>query len=249
MVLAAMTAGCSSSAVAPVSSRGETAHARVVAPSPPARESAHPPAEHVVVSGDTLYGIAWRYGFDYRDIARWNGVKSPFVIRPGQRLKLIPPPADVQPADGPTAAKNSTRPSGAEVGKTPGATTVTGALRWQWPTPGTLVSLDTPSSRKGIDIAGRQGQDVKAAAAGEVVYSGSGLLGYGRLIIIKHSDTYLSAYAYNEHLLVKEGDKVGIGQQIATMGKAASGKTVLHFEIRKDGKPVNPLDYLPRRSS
>jgi lipoprotein NlpD len=104
---------------------------------------------------------------------------------------------------------------------------------------------DSPTSRKGVDIVGEKGQPVKAAAAGAVVYSGSGLLGYGRLIIVKHSDTFLSAYAYNEQLLVAEGDQVSAGQQIATMGTDNDGRSVLHFEIRKDGKPVNPLDHLP----
>jgi lipoprotein NlpD len=100
-----------------------------------------------------------------------------------------------------------------------------------------------------VDISGRQGQPIVAAAPGVVVYSGSGLLGYGRLIIIKHNDTYLSAYAYNERLLVQEGDRVAAAQEIATMGLGNDGHPVLHFQIRKDGKPVNPLDYLPKRSS
>ena len=121
-----------------------------------------------------------------------------------------------------------------------------GAIDWQWPTSGRVIKSDSPTARKGLEIAGSQGQAVNAAAAGSVVYSGSGLLGYGRLIILKHSDTFLSAYAYNERLLVAEGDQVATGQQIATMGLDNSGQPVLHFEIRKDGRPVNPMEHLPR---
>ena len=123
-----------------------------------------------------------------------------------------------------------------------------GVIDWQWPTSGRVIKSDSPTARKGLEIAGSQGQAVKAAAAGSVVYSGSGLLGYGRLIILKHSDTFLSAYAYNERLLVAEGDQVATGQQIATMGLDNSGQPVLHFEIRKDGRPVNPMEHLPRSS-
>ena len=118
---------------------------------------------------------------------------------------------------------------------------------WRWPTAGRLVKLNQPTSKKGIDIAGNLGQPVKTSAAGSVVYSGSGLLGYGKLIIIKHNDTYLSAYAHNNELLVGEGDRVDVGQTIAKMGKTPSGQSLLHFEIRKNGKPVNPLTLLPKR--
>lgn len=119
---------------------------------------------------------------------------------------------------------------------------------WRWPTAGELVRLNSPVARKGIDISGREGQQINASADGVVVYSGSGLLGYGKLIIIKHNDTYLSAYAHNQVIQVKEGDTVRGGQQIGTMGKGNRGQPLLHFEIRKDGKPVDPLQYLPARS-
>ena len=119
-------------------------------------------------------------------------------------------------------------------------------ITWQWPTRGKLVASRSPTSKKGIDISGEAGQKVVAAADGEIVYSGNGFLGYGKLIIIKHSKIYLSAYAYNHKLIVNEGDKVKAGQQIATMGLDNKGAPVLHFEIRKNGKPVNPLQRLPQ---
>lgn len=119
---------------------------------------------------------------------------------------------------------------------------------WRWPTTGELLRSNSPVARKGVDITGREGQQVHAAADGVVVYSGSGLLGYGKLIIIKHNETYLSAYAHNQVIQVKEGDAVKGGQQIGTMGKGNKGQPLLHFEIRKDGKPVDPLQYLPART-
>ncbi len=120
-----------------------------------------------------------------------------------------------------------------------------GMLAWQWPTRGKVIRSNSPIAQKGLDISGREGQQVTAAADGVVVYSGSGLLGYGKLIIIKHNETYLSAYAHNQMIQVKEGDTVNSGQIIGTMGKGNKGQPLLHFEIRKDGKPVDPLQYLP----
>lgn len=120
-----------------------------------------------------------------------------------------------------------------------------GMFAWQWPTRGQVIRSNSPVAQKGLDISGREGQQVMAAADGVVVYSGSGLLGYGKLIIIKHNETYLSAYAHNQIIQVKEGDTVSSGQSIGTMGKGNKGQPLLHFEIRKDGKPVDPLQYLP----
>jgi lipoprotein NlpD len=122
--------------------------------------------------------------------------------------------------------------------------------RWVWPTDGPLLRPFFPDNagKKGIDIGGGLGQSVRAASEGKVVYSGSGLIGYGKLIIIKHNKTYLSAYAHNRRLLVKEGDYVRIGQRIAELGNTATEKPMLHFEIRRNGEPVDPLRYLPARS-
>jgi len=212
---------------------------------------------HVVARGDTLYSIAWRYDHDYRDMANWNRIRSPYVIYPGQLLRLKPQPENRQEPARPAPDK-----PGTAITKTEQATTsskpasiqekkmyAAGQVKWHWPAQGELLKLDSPTSKKGIDISGKIGQRVRAAAMGDVVYSGSGLLGYGKLIIIKHNDTYLSAYAYNSQLLVKEGDSVKAGQDIAIMGQGNEPRPMLHFEIRKDGKPVNPLEILPRNQS
>jgi lipoprotein NlpD len=219
---------------------------------------------HIVVKGDTLYSIAWRYAQDYRDLARWNNISNNYVIYPGQFIRLKPDSKKVRAIQpGPIVSKKSTTSSTSKTTKEPtresiGHKTkvspakhsgVNEKIRWQWPTKGKLVKLNTPTSKKGLDIAGRAGQKVNAAAGGDVVYSGSGLLGYGKLIIIKHSDTYLSAYAHNEKIFAKEGDKVKAGQQIATMGLGNKGRPILHFEIRKDGTPINPLQHLPKNNS
>lgn len=119
-------------------------------------------------------------------------------------------------------------------------------LQWQWPASGKVEAASSTRGTKGVNILGREGQTVKAAAPGEIVYSGSGLTGYGKLIIVKHDENYLSAYAHNYKLLRKEGDKVAAGQPIAEMGSTGAKQTMLHFEIRRSGKPVNPLDYLPK---
>lgn len=201
---------------------------------------------HIVREGDTLYSIAWDAGLDYRALARWNDIPPPYVIRPGQRLRLRPgagydPPAtaSTRPANKP---KTSTRPE-------PAAADPVGPARngWIWPTSGPVIRGFSPSeSNPGIDIAGQAGQAVKSAADGRVVYSGDGLRGYGQLIIVKHNETYLSAYAHNRKLLVNEGQQVRRGQPIAEMGSTGTDRVKLHFEIRKQGTAVNPLQYLPK---
>lgn len=203
---------------------------------------------HTVSKGDTLYSIAWRYGYDYKTLASLNRIKSPYIIHPGQVIRLLPAKrsAAVQP---PPVAEKRSRPSDKPVAG-PGTRNRAGspasAIHWQWPARGRLLKSSSPTTQKGISIGGRTGQKIVAAATGKVVYSGSGLRGYGNLIIIKHNDTYLSAYAHNRKLIVKEGETVMAGQQISTMGLDGKGAPVLHFEIRKNGKPVNPLERLPR---
>jgi len=212
---------------------------------------------HTVDKGDTLYSIAWRYGLDYKELAAWNRIRSPYLIYPGQMLRLKranrqPRQRALQP--GPIVNKKAVKSAhGKPVGenvqtpeKTDRPSTQSGVIHWQWPTRGRLLKSASPTSKKGIGISGEIGQKVVAAAGGEVVYSGNGFLGYGKLIIIKHSEIYLSAYAHNNKLIVNEGDKVKAGQQIATMGLDSKGAPALHFEIRKNGKPVNPLHRLPR---
>ena len=259
---------CGGNVRAPVETLGDGAKKTPVVPA--AEVAAGPkqvPAYYTVSKGDTLYSIAWNYGYDYRDVANWNAISPPYVIYPGQRIRFSdksgelsshnqePVPAAVL-TPGPIIIKKKTGTDESlqketTTSPTPARAVQPGppsgdAFSWTWPTQGTIVKADTPVAKNGIDIAGKQGQQIYASAPGEVVYSGSGLLGYGRLIIIKHNDTFLSAYAHNSDMLVKEGDHVKGGQNIALMGETANGKTLLHFEIRKNGQPVDPLKYLPR---
>ncbi|MCB1561246.1 MAG: peptidoglycan DD-metalloendopeptidase family protein [Xanthomonadales bacterium] len=248
--------------------------------------------EYAVVRGDTMYGIAFRLGLDYRDLARWNGIHPPYTIHPGQRLKVVPPAGDVRPAvatpvrdDGvavtaplpdrppPSAAPSRPVTSAPVTAPTPrhpaplpppkpappppAKPPVTppppaagnGSVVWRWPVKGRLLATFATGdpTRQGIDIDGKAGDPVLAAAAGNVVYSGSGLVGYGELIIVKHNDTWLSAYGHNRKRLVAEGDRVTAGQVIAELGRSGASRDQLHFEIRRNGKPVDPLGQLPKR--
>ena len=217
-----------------------------------------------VKPSDTLYSIAWRYGLDYKELASWNQIDVNSTIHPGQRLMLIKPPGNGQSVAsvGNTSSQqseasvatssqstNSTtvQPSASvstassSIGKSPSS--------WRWPTQGKLISTFSAKEldRRGIDIGGELGQAILAVADGRVVYSGNGLAGYGNLIIIKHSETYLSAYAYSQQRLVNEGATVKAGKLIARMGEHKTREARLHFQIRKNGKPVDPLQYLPKR--
>lgn len=267
---------------------------------------------HRVERGETLYSIGWVYGYDYRQIAGWNNIPEPYILSPGQRLRVAPPSgqralpleeyresirenntdtgttAGRRPAPVVNATQETTRVvdkshSVREENKTAqehdAESVITAAKtavkklfnqsgvsikesanfsgRWQWPTKNRRVlrtfSANNPS-RQGLDIAGEKGSPVMAAAPGRVVYAGSGLVRYGRLIIIKHNEKFLSAYAHNQKLRVKEGDTVVAGQRIADMGRSGnvgekisnSHRAKLHFEIRRNGKPVDPKRYLPR---
>lgn len=199
----------------------------------------HTPTEqHIVRGGETLFAIAWRYGKDTSDLARWNDIDDPSMIYPGQVILLQPP-------DGKAPAAASAPRAAAPLPEIP-----TGpAPAWRWPVPGAVVTNfgERPGTGTGIIIAGKAGDPVRAAADGRVVYSGGGLIGYGKLIIIKHNDTYLSAYGYNASLLVAEGEHIRRGQRIATMGEGPGREPRLHFEIRQNGKPVNPRQLLPAR--
>lgn len=241
---------CACSTVnAPVSARKEKEQAAVAVSSSSAR-TARSHDSHTVSKGDTLFSIAWRYGYDYRTLASWNRIKAPFVIYPGQVIQLKPVKQRRAEQPPPVAQKRALEKPRVQQQNTArrkaAATTAATGIRWQWPARGKLLKPSSPTAQKGISISGRTGQKIVAAATGEVVYSGSGLRGYGNLIIIKHNDTYLSAYAYNRELIVKEGEMVKAGQQISTMGLDGKGAPVLHFEIRKNGKPVDPLRQLPR---
>ena len=206
---------------------------------------------HRVKVGETLYSIAFQYGRDHRDLIRWNQIRRPYTIYPNQKLRVVPINSDKK-----KLANNRVRIEPQKVIKSrkiPQKTRTNyvsnSKLKWIWPTKGKVVSTFSirDPGRRGIDIVGRKGQAINAAATGRVVYSGSGLRGYGNLIILKHNDAYFSAYAHTENVVVKENEKVKLGQRIADMGNTSSEKTKLHFEIRRNGKPVNPLNSLPRR--
>lgn len=201
-----------------------------------------PPTQHVVRRGETLFSISWRYGKDPSALARWNGLGDGSLIHPGQLIRLTPPPAGATTR---SSSSSGGRPKPKPLPPVP----TEPPPPWSWPTAGT-VSVPfggKPGTGTGILIDGNEGQTVRAAASGTVVYAGSGLIGYGQLIILKHNDTYLSAYGYNASLLVKEGEKINKGQRIATMGEGPERKARLHFEIRRNGKPVNPRQFLPAR--
>ncbi len=229
--------------------------------------------QYTVKPGDTLYSVAWRYGYDPRQVAAWNNIPPPFVIYPQQHIYIIPPHQKYartgQPPKHAVANRSTTSAAvrGGDYGriKTPPSTVVAGRhskvekhpprhqnrnISWLWPTAGKLLTrYSLAKGKKGVDIGGKLGQPIHAAAGGKVVYSGNGLIGYGNLIIIKHNDTYLSAYGHNSRLLVKEGTTVKQGDKIAEMGDSGKEGVMLHFEIRRDGKPVNPLRYLPKQDS
>jgi lipoprotein NlpD len=202
---------------------------------------------YVVRKGDSLYSIAFRYGLDYKSLARINGVRPPYTIYAGQSIRLRGSVKFRKKDGGPVATQSSSKRSSKE-SKTPRAPN-TLVASWLWPLKGRVInrfSLVQPVN-KGIDIAGGIGDTVMVAADGVVVYAGGNLRGYGQLVIVKHNDIFLSAYGNNEKMLVKEGEKVKAGKPIAWVGKTAANDVMLHFEIRRDGKPVDPMKYLPAR--
>lgn len=245
---------------------------------PPVSRAAPSPipssAVHIVRAGETLYGISFRFGLRYQDVAAWNGIGDPYTIEIGQRLRLRPPgsmTSPPRPDNGSIASSTPRRPhplspsAPRPVNPSPGSPTAAppatvtipparpaastvGAPSWRWPAQGQIIGryVSGDQTQQGINIAGSAGQPILAAADGIVVYSGAGLVGYGELIIIKHSDEWLSAYAHNRRRLVLEGGRVKSGDVIAEMGKTGAIREMLHFEIRRNGKPVDPLAFLPR---
>ncbi|MFP4131464.1 MAG: peptidoglycan DD-metalloendopeptidase family protein [Thiohalospira sp.] len=222
------------------------------------------PRYHTVSEGDTLYSIAWRYGYEPQTVAEWNDIDPPYTIEAGERIRVAPPAefgarearagsrgesgesggdAGSSDADGGDAAAASPEASGASKPRKPAGP----PPEWAWPVEGEVVRefRGDGNGKKGIGIAGEEGDPVRASAGGRVVYAGSGLIGYGRLIIIKHGQDYLSAYAHNRRLLADEGDRVEKGDEIAEMGDTGADRVMLHFEIREGGKPVDPGDHLP----
>ncbi|UPG84553.1 peptidoglycan DD-metalloendopeptidase family protein [Luteibacter aegosomatis] len=285
-------------------------HAAAATPAPPG-------GSYRVEKGDTLYSIAFRNKVDFRSLASWNGISSPYTIWPGQELRLSPPDsakrapvvaavptpppshpsapsqpsappapqpgfepvtaADTQPPAAPAPATTTNtpvvvagkpaesvvpppqptapasappapveNPSAATPIIASGATRSAGGITWRWPADGSLIKkFSSGDAIPGIEVAGKNGDPIRAAADGVVVYSGNGLVGYGELVIIKHSDSFLSAYGHNRKRLVKEGEKVKAGQVVAEMGSSGATRDELQFQIRRDGNPVDPLQYLP----
>jgi len=316
--LCLVLAGCAGSPRAPVVDRAPGTLQSRPAPSPVVKPVAAPPkpsapmAEarpetYTVRRGDTLYAIALDHGVEYRELAEWNALADPNVIREGQVLRLNPPGvAQARPVAGagsvtaqplapgdaiktepralrlpyseenlallkgqatpskPVAAGPRLEPAKPEPAKPelakPGVPPVTAKpeaqaaaetgddkIEWGWPAGGRVLAGFSDPANKGIDIAGKKGEPVFASASGRVVYMGEGLRGYGKLVIVKHSNTYLSAYAHNDVILVKEQQAVVKGQKIAEIGSSGTDATKLHFEIRRQGKPVDPMRYLPAR--
>jgi len=264
---------CSSSGVAPVSNRNEIEKSSPNISKPSAstkkktqkrivKKQKKSPKNvkncYVVEKGDTLYSIAWRYNHDYKELANWNNIEPPYIIYLGKSIcfnpiqkrqvkKLKSDSKDVKFSKKESIKhKDEVQTDTVVKNKKSTKNLSSGVVKWFWPTKGKVVKANSPTSKKGLNISGTHGQSINAAAGGEVVYSGSGLVGYGKLIIIKHNDKFLSAYAYNSEILVKEGDIVKAGQKISRMGQDHAGRKILHFEIRYNGKPVNPLKHLPK---
>jgi lipoprotein NlpD len=332
---ALVLAGCMTRPPAPVDERAPAGFGSPPPPPPPpaavAREPEVRPQLYTVKRGETLAQIALDHGLDYRELAVWNNIENPNVIRVGQMLTLSPsgqagagsgavvtaplvttpsiapsnesralmttpgrgntptfktepramklpysdqalaqlerapvsaasPPAPARattpssptaaplaPATAPASANIATAtppPSRTESARVPEIDDA--KLDWAWPTSGKVIAgFSEGSNLKGIDIGGKPGQPVLASAAGRVVYAGAGLRGYGKLVIVKHNSTYLSAYAHNREILVKEGQQVSKGQKIGEMGDTDADQVKLHFEIRRLGKPIDPAKFLP----
>ena len=241
----------------------------------PGAENAGKAGYYTVRPGDTLIRVALENGQPWRDVVRWNGLENPNLIEVGQVLRVLPPavdasavasrgvaPAkvDARPLDGkpaaavPVTAAASAAAAAAGPAASPAAAAPAAAARdnedepaWAWPASGAVVAGFDESRQKGLAIAGKAGDPVLAAADGRVVYAGSGLRGYGNLVIVKHNNTYLTAYAHNQVLLVKEDQAVRRGQKIAEMGASDAERVQLHFEIRRQGKPIDPAKLLPAR--
>jgi lipoprotein NlpD len=221
---------------------------------PPGAENAGKPGYYTVQPGDTIRRIAAANNRDWRDIVRWNNLDDPNKIEVGQVVRVVPP-RDAGTSGATRVAVATQTTPGMKVGSSgasstvPSAPPVTGAdkVDFIWPAKGAVLAGFDGDKNKGIDIGGRAGDPVYAAADGRVVYAGSGLRGYGNLVILKHNNTFLTAYAHNRTILVKEDQNVKRGQPIAEMGSTDASGVALHFEIRRLGKPVNPAQYLPSR--
>ncbi|MET1117036.1 MAG: peptidoglycan DD-metalloendopeptidase family protein, partial [Comamonas sp.] len=264
-------AGCGSQVNrAPVEDRGSASSggslsSGAAAKPLPGAENAGKPGYYSVRPGDTLIRIGLENGQSWKDIARWSNLENPNLIEVGQVLRVVPPSSSMASSSGTTdsatgravapvvvaggdPAAPATVLPGASTAAKPAASAQSGSdenLGFIWPASGSLIAGFDEARNKGYDIAGKAGDPVIAAADGRVVYAGAGLRGYGNLIILKHNNTYLTAYAHNQTLLVKEDQSVRKGQKIAEMGSTDADRVKLHFEVRRQGKPVDPSRYLP----
>ena len=220
---------------------------------------------HRVESGETLFSIAFRYGLDYRELAQSNRIPAPYVIYPKQKIRLLGTKKSISNAS--NNSTKTTRSTSPVVTSSPTTTKLPSRTKqpikvaekdrkddkpvgdWSWPVDGGVTRgfSNAGVSSKGIDIRAAEGALVKAAADGTVVYAGNGLIGYGNLVIVKHNDVYLSAYAYNERILVKEKQNVKAGDSLAVIGGKGEDRPLLHFEVRRDGQPIDPLNVLPKK--
>jgi lipoprotein NlpD len=239
----------------------------------PGAENAGKPGYYSVKPGDTLIRVGLENGQNWKDLVRWNNLDNPNIIEVGQVLRVVPPgtdpaavgtrpvvqakvevrPLDAKPPTAVTAPAASTAASTAVAAVAPVASPAPAArdgdddVAWMWPATGAVAAPFVEGSSKGVSILGKAGDPVVAAADGRVIYAGSGMRAYGNLLILKHNNSYLTAYAHNQTLLVKEDQNVKKGQRIADMGSSDSDRVQLHFELRKMGKPVDPVKLLPQR--
>ena len=246
-------------AARPVPSAVDTGSVKLLA----GAENAGKPGFYTVKPGDTLIRIGLDTGQNWRDIGRWSNLENPNLIEVGQVLRVAPPVENsavvvrpvtsgsasaVAPApasSAPIAAASAAKPSSAPPTLPATSSVAEDDIAWIWPAQGQILAGFDEAKNKGLDIAGKAGDTVVASADGRVVYAGAGLRGYGNLIILKHNNTFLTAYAHNQTLLVKEDQSVRKGQKIAEMGNSDADRVKLHFEIRRQGKPVDPAKYLP----
>ena len=234
--------GCAGNAAAPIEDRSRPGTARSE-------------QRYTVLRGDTLFSIAFRHALDYRRLAAANAIGAPYTIFPGQRLILreakwagpgatANPPVPGAVAPSPSAPA---RPAPSAPARPASGASAAASAGWQWPAAGRVIRRFDGKRNKGIDIGGRRGDAVRATRAGRVVYAGSAIAGYGLMLILRHSETYLSAYGHSDALLVGEGDTVRAGQPVARLGSSGTDSVKLHFEIRRHGRPVDPLSVLPSR--
>lgn len=214
---------------------------------PPGIENLGKPGYYSVKPGDTLIRVGLENGQNWRDIARWNNLDNPNAIEIGQVLRVVPPAAEVPAVATAKPIASAAKPEVRPLEPKPVVREGDDDINWMWPAAGPVIAGFDDVKSKGLSIAGNAGDPVVAAADGRVVYAGAGLRGYGNLVIVKHNATYLTAYAHNQSLLVKEDQVVLRGQKIAEMGSSDSDRVLLHFEIRRQGKPIDPARLLPPR--